>query len=170
MLEENTWWAAFLAFNVAVACWDLRARRVPNRLLVAGAAAQALWLLVLAWQGLSAPVGAPGLGEAFGAFLLGLLFVVFWKWRVMGAGDVKCLAVLGLLLGFWPWLMVVVLAGIPSGLHAAAQAFSVLRHPRKPRRGVPYAAYLALAAASLAFMPSSSPWCSWCSSWLPTRF
>ncbi|AHV93885.1 prepilin peptidase [Bordetella holmesii] len=88
----------------------------------------------------------------------------------MGAGDVKYLAVIGLWLGLMPWLMVLVLASVPAGIHALCQAWGVLRHPRRARRGVPYAAYLALVALSLAVMPSSWPWCSWCSSWWFTAF
>lgn len=170
MLREIVWWAVFLAFNVAVIGCDLRRRRVPNALVLCGLFAQLLWLIAHAVSDVPPGVGAQGLPDALIAFALGLLFVVFWKLRLMGAGDVKYLAVLGLMLGVWPWLLVLVFSAIPCGLHALAQGLQVARDPRKPRRGVPYAAYLALAAASLALMPSSSPWCSWCSSWLSTVF
>lgn len=170
MLREIVWWAVFLAFNVAVIWCDLRWRRVPNALVLGGLSAQLFWLIAHAAAGSPPSVGALGFFDAWGAFALGLLFAVFWKLRLMGAGDVKYLAVLGLMLGIWPWLLVLVFSAIPCGLHALAQGWQVLRDPRKARRGVPYAAYLALAAASLALMPSSSPWCSWCSSWLSTAF
>ncbi|SAI72459.1 type 4 prepilin leader peptidase [Bordetella ansorpii] len=170
MLREIVWWAVFLAFNVAVIWCDLRWRRVPNALVLCGLFAQLLWLTAHAVSDAPPGVGAQGFSDALTAFALGLLFVVFWKLRLMGAGDVKYLAVLGLVLGIWPWLMVLVFSAIPCGLHALAQGFQVARNPRRSRRGVPYAAYLALVAASLALMPSSSPWCSWCSSWLSTVF
>ncbi|CRE28031.1 type 4 prepilin leader peptidase [Bordetella pertussis] len=40
-----------------------------------------------------------------------MAFVMLWRMRLMGAGDVKYLAVLGLAIGAWPWLLVLVLAG-----------------------------------------------------------
>jgi len=168
--REIIWWTVFLAFNVAVLGCDFRWRRVPNGLVVSGLFAQVLWLGVHAWQGQVPLVGAQGWVDALAACLLGMLFVVFWKTRLLGAGDVKYLAVLGLMLGIWPWVWAMLLGALPGGVHALVQAFCVLRDRRRPRRGVPYAGYIALAAISLALMPSSSPWCSWCSSWLSTVF
>ncbi|WP_260986348.1 prepilin peptidase [Bordetella genomosp. 13] len=171
-MREIVWWAVFLAFNVAVMWCDLRSRRVPNRLIVFGFIAQMLWLATHSVLGMTPSAGAQGFADALGGFLLGAIFLVFWKLRLMGAGDVKYLAVLGLMVGVWPWLIAMLLGALPSGLHALGQVWWVIRHPRDPRerRGVPYAAYTALAAGSLALMPSNSPWCSWCSSWLSTVF
>ncbi|CCJ48858.1 prepilin peptidase [Bordetella parapertussis] len=169
LLREHVWWAVYVAFNLLVVFYDLRVRRVPNRLLIAAALAQCAWLAWHAWGVQATPAaGARGWSDAGLGFVLGMAFVLVWRMRLMGAGDVKYLAVLGLAIGAWPWLLVLVLAGLPSLAHALAQGFQVVRDPRKPRRGIPYAAYLALAAISLGLMPSSSPWCSWCSSWFFT--
>lgn len=170
MLKENLWWMALLAFNVLVVFYDLRWRRVPNWLLSLAAIAQLVWLAGHSLTGNWPAQGPHGWLDAWIPFGIGLLFIVFWRMRLMGAGDVKYFAVLGLWLGLMPWLMVMLLGAFLGGLHALLQLYSVVRNPRKQRRGVPYAAYLAIFAISLAFMPSSSPWCSWCSSWLPTAF
>lgn len=170
MLKENAWWLLLLAFCMAVVVYDLRWRRVPNWLVGLAAALQLTWL---AWHSLHGvwPAGGPlNWPHALAPAALGLSFIVCWRWRIMGAGDVKYLAVLGLWLGLKPWLWVLLLASLPAALHALCQLLSVWRHPRRVRRGVPYAAYLALATLSLVFMPWSSPWCSWCSSWWPMVF
>jgi len=140
-------------------------RRVPNNLLVIGAVAQVLWLIGFSLSDTVPPVGAQGWNDALPAFALGMCFVVCWKLRVMGAGDVKFLAVQGLMLGLRPWFTALLLGTMLCGLHALAQLLFKRLSPAHFRRGAPYAAYLVLAAVvSVAFTPSSSPWCSWCSS------
>ncbi len=170
LLKENAWWMAWLAFNAAVVVYDLGWRRVPNWLVSIAALAQLGWLISHSLAGAWPASGPRGWLDAGLPVAIGLLFIAFWRLRLMGAGDVKYLAVLGLWLGLMPWLMVLLLASIPAGIHALCQALAVMRHPRQARRGVPYAGYLALFALSLALMPSNSPWCSWCSSWLSTAF
>lgn len=164
---ENAWWLVFVAFNACVAFCDLRWRRVPNALLLAALAIQLAWLAA-ARLGLAIPPlsGTRGWTGALAGLALGLVFFPLWKWRLMGAGDVKYLAVLGLLVGMGPLATALLWGSIPGGVHAMGQAFRMIRRGPggRPRRGVPYAAYVALAVLSVALMPSSSPWCSWCSS------
>jgi prepilin peptidase CpaA len=87
----------------------------------------------------------------------------------MGAGDIKAIAVLGLLLGLAPLLAVLVIASLLAGLHAllylAASRFVALGGRL---RQIPYAAYMGAAALSVALMPLNSAWYSWCSSWCST--
>ncbi|HEY0297370.1 MAG TPA: A24 family peptidase [Bordetella sp.] len=171
MLRDTLWWAAYIAFGLWVAYSDFRMRRVPNHLLVIAAAAQGLWLLGFSLGGTLPSVGAQGWRDALPAFALGLCFAVCWKQRLMGAGDVKFLAVQGLLLGIKPWFAMLLLGSVLSGAHALMQVLSKRRGVAPRQRGGPYAAYLALAAiASVAFMPSNSPLCSWCSSVWSTRY
>jgi len=146
-------------------------RRVPNNVLVIGTVAQVLWLIGFSLNNAAPPVGAQGWSDALPAFALGMCFVVCWKLRVMGAGDVKFLAVQGLMLGLRPWFTALLLGTVLCGLHALAQFLFKRRPPTPLQRGAPYAAYLALAAVvSVAFTPSNSPWCSWCSSVWSTQY
>lgn len=79
----------------AVVC-DLRSRRIPNALVASGIA---LGLLFSA----AAPTGdglAPGIGGALLGGLAGLaLLMPLYVLRVLGAGDVKLLAMVGAWLG-----------------------------------------------------------------------
>jgi prepilin peptidase CpaA len=72
---------------------DLAARRIPNRLLLAGLAG------ALLLHGLSAEPGTVLL-SALGGMLLGLaIFLPFYLVRGMAAGDVKMMAVVGFFTG-----------------------------------------------------------------------
>lgn len=152
---------------VPVLCTDLLARRVPNTLLVAIVVLQGGWLawqLMLggSWQGAAAHLLGLGLG------LLALL--PFWAIGWMGAGDVKLFAVIGLLLGYRMLLPVWGLASLLNGMALVAlwlarsrPALTLveaklaghpcgerLRQMRAGRRGMPYAAFLALSALVIA--------------------
>ncbi|WP_295575686.1 prepilin peptidase [uncultured Stenotrophomonas sp.] len=154
-----------------IAISDLYARRVPNAWLLA-ACALAVPLLI---AGQVTTPRLPWLSHV-GAAALGLVALLpFYAVRWMGAGDVKFFAVLGLLLGMQALLPVWVVASLAAGLHALVVLMSrrlgsmlplglqvqVSRassqwqtHPalrdmqsaRQGRRGIPYAAYLAIAA------------------------
>ena len=105
------------ALVVLAAAFDLRNRRIPNWLNLAGlmfGLFTALWL------------GGPkaGLMAVSGAGLALLIYFPLWMLRAMGAGDVKLMVALGAILGPAAWLSVFVLtalyAGILGFLHLAA--------------------------------------------------
>ena len=89
----------FAYWNLVLIHADLRHRRVPNTLIVAGFAGQLLWLLA-AWlvPGWMPPPRWAGWGMALAGFFCAFLFLPVWARRKMGAGDVKAIAILGLLL------------------------------------------------------------------------
>lgn len=145
-----------------IATYDFRQRRVPNWLALAGAV-MALTALATGggpleneWK--SSLLGA---GVAFGALLL------FYVFGLMGAGDVKFAGALGLWVGLGSLLPIWIIGSLLAGLHAVLWLV-LQRWPLMPRlsqmlfgspssavgstpatrvRFIPYAAYLALAAA-----------------------
>ncbi len=82
-------------FLAAVFWWDMRKRKIPNRLLAAGGAVGAAFLvadsLAVRDQGRTLELLAVSLGLG-----ILILFIGFWLWaaRMIGAGDVKLAAVL----------------------------------------------------------------------------
>ncbi|MGE8674334.1 MAG: prepilin peptidase, partial [Achromobacter kerstersii] len=79
------------------------------------------------------------------------------------------IAILGLLLGLAPLILVLVGASLLAGLHAlvyvlVSQYWALSDRTRK----IPYGMYLGLAAFSVALTPLNSVWYSWCSSWCST--
>ncbi|CAB3734634.1 MULTISPECIES: A24 family peptidase [Achromobacter] len=167
---EVLWWLLFASWNLALIYNDLRYRRVPNTLIVAGFAAQLLWLVAAALlPGWLYPPRWTGWPMTLAGFLSAFLFLPLWGRRVMGAGDVKAIAILGLLLGLAPLILVLVGASLLAGLHAlvyvlVSQYWALSDRTRK----IPYGMYLGLAAFSVALTPLNSVWYSWCSSWCST--
>lgn len=150
--------AVFCVFNFLIGMSDFRIRRVSNRTLLAALVLQGIWLMYLGvghgYEVFMLPV-ATGWGQAVAGFILCLvLFYPLWRFRALGAGDVKFIAVLGFLLGPAGLFPVLLLGTVACGFHALGmvllmgwtQARNVWRASSATRRGVPYAAYLALAA------------------------
>lgn len=94
---------ALLAALVLVAAYhDLRTRRIPNWLVLAGCLAGLAGNLAIS--------GLPGLGTALMGF--GLAFAVYlglYLLHAMGAGDVKLMAAAGAVAG-WRWWLAILLA------------------------------------------------------------
>ena len=100
-----------LVFVTAAAISDLRCRKIPNRLVLAGmmaalalhgVAGAPLW--PLAWAG----------GIAAGFFL----FLPLYLLRGMAAGDVKLIAMVGAFAGPWPTLLICFATFVLGGLMA----------------------------------------------------
>jgi prepilin peptidase CpaA len=83
-----------LALLVAAACIDWRSLRIPNWLTAGGAAAALLLSLAGLWPAQPAP------WQALAGLALGLgLMLPWYGLRMMGAGDVKLMAMVGAFLG-----------------------------------------------------------------------
>lgn len=113
----------FLLFALlGAAVWhDVRARRIPNAIVFPGAlAAFALHALLPAGDGLvGAQVGGLGLLQSLGGWGLGLaLLLPMYALRMMGAGDVKLLAMVGAFVGVDQILAVALVTLVAGGVLA----------------------------------------------------
>lgn len=128
--------AATLAM-LAIAVWtDLRQRRIPNRLVLAGLG------VALA---LSVAPGGIGLRNALLGMCMGLaLLLPLHLLRVMGAGDVKLMAAVGAFVGPQPVLMVVLLTLLAGGVLALGMALR-LHQMRQVLRNVRTGLFLSAA-------------------------
>jgi prepilin peptidase CpaA len=92
-MDTSTLIASSALLLAAAACWtDLRTRRIPNHLVLAGFATG----LVLN----AGAAGLSGIGRALAGAAVGLaLFLPFMLLGGMGGGDVKLMAALGSLVG-----------------------------------------------------------------------
>ncbi len=157
--------AAWLLWLLLVAVLDFRQRRVPNGVVLCGAA---IALLTLAWGLQPFQLAWP---QALAGAALGSGFLlIFYATKLMGAGDVKFAGALGLWVGFEPLLPIWLIASLLAGLHAVlwlvlqrwpvwpglalALSGSAIGEAGKLRGGrhIPFAAYLAIA--SLGWMAS----------------
>lgn len=100
-----------LVFAAACAATDLRSRRIPNWLTVAGALSGfAFHGWRAGWDGLG--FAGMGFGAAFG------IYAVLFLLRGMGAGDLKMMAGMGAIIGWSNWLLLFVLSAAIGGLVA----------------------------------------------------
>ena len=107
---------------LSAAVWhDVRARRIPNAVVVPGAlAALLLHALAPAGAGLfSMPAGGLGVMSSLGGLALGLGFLLpLYALRLMGAGDVKLLAMVGAFVGAGQIMPVAMLTLVVGGVLA----------------------------------------------------
>jgi prepilin peptidase CpaA len=117
VLATNPRSAVLIALLVAAAVIDYRSHRIPNRLTVGGMVFGLLYNAVV-------PVGVqPGILWALGGLGLGLVILLpLYALRVMGAGDVKLMAMVGAFLGVGGVLHAVLFTFIAGGVAALAFA------------------------------------------------
>lgn len=142
-------------FSVQILYRDLKLRKIPNSLLVFyGVTVLLHKVLVSVSYGL--PWGwVAGWGDSLIGFAAALIvFYPVWLLRLMGAADVKLMAVLGLALGWKEAGMVVLFGTVLAGLHALILVLIpslerkygfALPGTRVKARSVPLGAWLSLA-------------------------
>lgn len=152
-------WSLWL---LIVAGHDFRQRRVPNWLVLLGAALAGVALFAEAQPfGIKWPAAIAGAVGGFG-FLL-----IFYVTGLMGAGDVKFAGALGLWVGFQALMPISIGASLLAGVHAllwlalrrwpyfprlaiGLSGMSVTKNDgadsQKRQRHIPFAAYLAIAS------------------------
>jgi len=109
--------AALLIVAAIAAIWDLRTRRIPNWLVLAG---------LVAGFGLNGFLyGLPGLATAAIGMLTGFgIYLLLHLLRAMGAGDVKFMAAVGSLVGWRDWFHIFFAAVIVGAIAGLIMAFA----------------------------------------------
>jgi prepilin peptidase CpaA len=161
--------AVFLAMLGLACVWDVRFRKIPNRLTAVLAAAGLLFTL-------SHHPDWSGLGIAFGGLAVGMLiWFPSFAFGLLGAGDVKLAAAAGMWLGPMRTFEAAIIGGILGGVLAlvwmlryrgirgtatslwvASVLPRTLVQPRvgpTTRQHVPYSVALCLGIAIAAWMP-----------------
>jgi prepilin peptidase CpaA len=108
--------AFLVALLLCAAVYDVRFRRIPNWLSVAG---------VVAGAALNAFIGPPAGGVLFALKGLGLgfaLYFLLYLLHAMGAGDVKLMAAVGALVGWQNWVAIFLATAILGGIAALGLA------------------------------------------------
>ncbi len=167
---QTLWLLLFTLFCLGICFSDIRVRRVPNWLIILGIAFHGCWLLTpQPWPPHNSHVYSAMPIPALIGLLVGLaLFFPLWRFKAMGAGDVKFMAVLGFCIGLAGLFPALIIGSLLAGVHAVAAiaakgwggARAVWRLAPDVRRGIPYAAYTAMGALFgaiwLLFQPE--PW------------
>ena len=164
----------FCLLCVSIFMWDMLYRRVPNWVVVVAMVIQVLFLAIFSGESLYPTNDSVA---AMTGLIAGLLvFVPFYAFKAMGAGDVKFFAVLGFWLGPTALVPIWVMGSLIAGIHALcvmaseSLAFFLARNflrsilarvsllskwqrlvirietARNGRQGIPYAAYLSVGA------------------------
>lgn len=142
--------AAFLAVMLAVAMIDARHRVIPNRITYPAIPAFAAAILVgdLVDGGVEIVPALIG----FAAYAVPLFLLALAVPGGMGLGDVKLVAIIGLVLGAFGLRYVAVAAalGIVGGGVGALLAMAILRYGRK--QTIPFGPFLAAGGALAVFV------------------
>jgi prepilin peptidase CpaA len=97
-----------IALVLTAAFWDLKSRRIPNWLSLAGILCGiALNSFLYGFTGFKESV--EGMGTAFAVYFL--LYLI----RAMGAGDVKLMAAVGAFVGPGNWFMIFLITAVLGG-------------------------------------------------------
>jgi prepilin peptidase CpaA len=139
---------AFTLLLASACAFDLRVRRIPNRIVAMLAVAGALYVFA------TTPV-ADALGHVLGGAAVGLaIWLPFWLLGVLGAGDVKLAAAAGVWLGS---------AGVLEASLIGAAVGGVLAFWALARRGgvaagtARFGAWLLASRAAGAIVPELTP-------------
>jgi prepilin peptidase CpaA len=129
--------ALMAALLIAAMVFDLRSRRIPNRLVLVGIAL-ALGTHAVAWGAVLTPLAGPSWWSPVAGLSVGLAFLMpLYLMRAMGAGDVKLMAMVGGFVGAPTVVTAAIYTLLAGGLLSlvfmfgrgvAAQTFSNLRY------------------------------------------
>jgi prepilin peptidase CpaA len=113
--------ATLVLLLLVAATVDLRTLRIPNWLTVTGAAIGIAFSAAIPWELLGPRWAVEGVLWALGGMAVGLaLLLPLYALRVMGAGDVKLMAMVGAFLGLQQIVPAVLSVFVAGGLLALA--------------------------------------------------
>ncbi|OAI59884.1 prepilin peptidase transmembrane protein [Ralstonia solanacearum] len=170
-------WASVAVLAVLIITSDLRSRRVPNWLVAVGLVLSIVLVKFGTVMALAYDWRDVWLGGAIALASFLPLYALGW----MGAGDVKFFTVAGLLAGWHGLVAIWLVSSVLAGVHALAilllrrvdasapSAWMLMRvcpalarwdPGHAGRRGIPYAAYMAIGLLSLPWLPDVMrvPW------------
>jgi prepilin peptidase CpaA len=138
--------AALLVILMIAAVIDIRSRQVPNTLVLTGLAATLVLMPIFHLLPFT---------HALAGSVAGLLiFLPFYIIGLMGAGDVKLLAIVGSVLGPSELIQATIHIFIAGGI--VTVLYLIARRSAPPSQNVPYAVAIALGIFSYLAMGSSS--------------
>lgn len=118
--------AALVGLLLVAAAIDVRSMRIPNWLTMSGAALGLALAAAVPWRWLGPVWAVDGVLWSLGGLAAGMLLLLpFYACHLMGAGDVKLMAMVGAFLGF-PQVLPAILAAFIAG-GAAAIVFALQR-------------------------------------------
>lgn len=136
---------SWLLWLIAIAVMDLRVRKVRNWMVLLG-----VGMGLAALAGNIQPFQVPTWKALLGMFVAFAALLPFYALRLMGAGDVKFAAVVGLWLGFSPYLLAIWVGGsLLAGIHGLLVL--ARRRLQSSATGSWLQAHLPLRAAMLLF-------------------
>jgi leader peptidase (prepilin peptidase)/N-methyltransferase len=153
-LRYEDWWvtallAPFTGILVALAVIDARTKKLPNRILYPSILVAAAYLTVARLAGGEVDLVDAAIGcLAYGG---GLLVVALVAPRGMGMGDVKLVALVGLVLGAVALESVAVAAGLGI-LFGGVGAIAALLRGAGRKHALPFGPFLAAGAIAAVFV------------------
>lgn len=102
---------ALVLLSIAAGIWDIRSRRIPNWLVLAGLIAGLAGNL-FSFGPRGGGIAAAGLAAAF------LVYLPLYALRAVGAGDLKLAAAMGAIAGPANWICIFALTAVLGGVFA----------------------------------------------------
>jgi leader peptidase (prepilin peptidase)/N-methyltransferase len=138
----------FASLLVPIVWIDLRWYIIPNAIIIAGLIAGAGLTGLIAgvnqdWRYATEHLAGAIAGGGGLALIAGVGALVFRK-PAMGGGDIKLMAVIGLFLGLWPDLLLVIVISALSG--SIVGLFLIALRRKGPQSPIPYGPFLAMGA------------------------
>jgi prepilin peptidase CpaA len=117
------WLTLFIVFCACTCYFDVRYRRVPNWLIISLLLYQSSLLFALHFWRVNlngSTLFIDGTTALVGLTFSLVLFFPLWRFKAMGAGDVKFMAVLGFCIGLSGLFPALIIGSLLAGVHAVA--------------------------------------------------